>query len=157
LKTSPWTSDPKELIQFIEGIRPEGGGGDGPEAVEKALERANEEKDVSQVILIADAPPHLEAKGQVCKAFNIILTTDYKIEAKRFADKKIPIHCFYMSTDKVVDKSLKSTFEEIGNITDGSATHLTKAEDLIHVVCESVVLDIDPAGTLVAEYRKSYR
>lgn len=63
---SGWTSDAQKLQNFVNGIRCHGGG-DCEEAVEQALLLARNEhrrKSISRVILIGDAPPHFEKKGQ---------------------------------------------------------------------------------------------
>jgi len=143
LEASDWSNDPDYLLKFIEKIVPDGGG-DGPEAVEIGLERAAQEDDVTMVILIADAPPHMEGKGNYCTYHNRNLHTDYTVEAKRFADKKIPIHTFYMTEEK----KLQASFTEIATITGGTSHYLATAEPLVHVVAKSVTVDIDPGNAV---------
>jgi len=139
LEASTWSNDPDYLLGFIEKIAPDGGG-DGPEAVEIGLERANQEDDVTMIILIADAEPHMEGKDNFCTYNKRKLHTDYKCEAAKFKAKNIPIHTFYMSKSG----ALKSSFEEIASITDGTSHYLESAEPLVHVVAKSVTMDIDP-------------
>lgn len=77
LEQSVWTSNAEVLQAFINKIVCTGGG-DAPEAVEKALEFANNSPDVTRVILIGDAPPHMEGKGNLIAAHKVVLSTDYK-------------------------------------------------------------------------------
>lgn len=67
LESSGCAADASQLQNFVNGIRCHGGG-DCEEAVEQALQLARNEhrlKNISRVILIGDAPPHFEKKGQV--------------------------------------------------------------------------------------------
>jgi hypothetical protein len=57
IESSGWKTDPNKILHWLGKIVC-AGGGDGPEAVEKALEFAN-------ILLFADAPPHEERKGQI--------------------------------------------------------------------------------------------
>lgn len=78
--------------------------------------------DVTRVVLIADAPPHLEPKGTKLSSHNHTLHTDYKEQArltqKKFYDmtltllkaawlakKGIPVYCFYMNNEATLVKS----------------------------------------------------
>ena len=67
LESSGWAADASQLQNFVNGIHCHGGD-DCEEAVEHALQLARNEhrlKTISRVILIGDAPPHFEKKGQV--------------------------------------------------------------------------------------------
>ena len=67
LESSGWTADADRLQDFVNGISCYGGGGDFEEAVEQAMQLARQEhrhKGISRVILIGDASPHYETKGQ---------------------------------------------------------------------------------------------
>ena len=105
----------------------------------------------TSVILIADAEPHLEGKGNMVTAHNKKLETDYKEQAKLFKEKKIPVYCFYMTDGE----ALVRTFKEIAEITEGKACKLDQAEALVQVVCESCLLDI-VGQEGVNLYRKTY-
>jgi len=112
------------------------------------------------VILIGDEPPHSQGKGGNCQWLGgkIVhtLETDYKLEAKRFADGGVPVHAFYMANTS----TMQSRFSEIGSITNGSATYLdpNRAQDILDVVSRNVVLDIDPdyAKEYDSRYKKTY-
>jgi len=150
LEYSEWTEDPDILLQFIETVHTNGGG-DGPEAVEIALEFANSQTDVTNVILIADAEPHMEGKGATCEYHKRTLHTDYLYESKQLGAKHIPIHGFYMGSGTELVKS----FNEMASITGGSASALNDASKLIDVVCQNVLQDIG-GEKLALEYRKAY-
>jgi len=156
VEASNWSNDPVYLLKFIEKISPYGGGGDGEEALECGLQRAANEivNGVTMVILIGDEPPHSQGKGGRCKWK--VLETDYKLEAKRFADQGIPIHAFYMAKEPAITQS----FTEIGTMTGGSATYLdpSRAQDILEVVSRNVVVDINPefAKDYDRKYSKSY-
>jgi hypothetical protein len=150
LQQSEWSSNPSELEKFIAGIECTGGG-DTPEAVEMGLQAVNNTEGVTRVILIADAEPHLEGKGNVVAYHKKTLETDYIEQAKLLADKHIPVYCFYMNRHR----PLVQSFEQIANITGGKATIFRDTNTLIDVISESVLDDIG-GEELVLEYRKTY-
>jgi len=150
LETSDWEDKPPELMKFIEGIKC-GGGGDGPEAVEIALEEANKTEGVTRAILIADAEPHLEGKGNTVIHHKKVLDTDYIEEAKRLKEKGVPVYCFYMNNGK----ELVESFTKIAEITGGKAALFHDANTLIDVIAENVLDDLG-GDELVQVYRKTY-
>lgn len=150
LEQSPWSSNPTELQNFINKIQCEGGG-DGPEAVEVGLRLANETEGVTRVVLIGDAEPHLEGKGNMVAYHKKVLETDYLEQAHELAAKNVPVFCFYMEDDA----NLKRSFTEIAYITGGKVAKFTDTNMLIDVISESVLDDIE-GEDMVLEYRKTY-
>ena len=156
-ESSGWSSDPSYLQAFVDNIVC-GSGGDGEEAVEHALAQAYEEHTegarLTRVLLIGDAPPHIEKCGETITYHSHVLTTDYKMEADRFRKEGIPINTFHIAGHFTVQKRTESTFEEIATITGGECHKLT-ADNLINVVCDNALEDIG-GYELVAEYRRRY-
>jgi len=150
LEKSEWTSNPQLLIKFINKIKCTGGG-DAPEAVEVALQLANNTPGVSRVILIGDAEPHLEGKGNYVAAHKKTLETDYLIEAKALGSKNVPVYCFYMNTNT----DLVNSFTEIAKLSGGRATLFNNVNTLIDVIAENVLDDLG-GEELVQEYRRTY-
>merc|ERR1711988_168498 len=153
LEKSGWLSDASLLQKFVDNIAIEGGEDD-EEAVEQALALANEEHDkdpITRVILIADAPPHPESKGQELASHSVTLSTDYKIETEKLKQKGIPVFTFYLNTDK----TLVTPFEYIANQTGGSSALLDDSSKLIDVICTNVLEDIG-GSELVAEYHSRW-
>jgi len=159
IEKSPWCKGTEAgvLQSFVAGISC-GGGGDAEEAVERALLEARREhaiKPLSRVILIGDAPPHFELKGQRLTHHAHVLETDYKAEAKELAKLNVPVFSFVVGRH---EKTLK-TFEDIskpaGFTTEGTAEYLTDPGQLINVVCVKA-LEAIGGSELVAEYTKKY-
>jgi len=150
LEFSDFTSDATVLEKFINRIKCEGGD-DVPEAVEIGLQKACDTPGVTRVILIADAEPHLEGKGNYVAAHKRKLETDYLEQAHRLADKNIPVYCCYMNNDK----ELVDSFTKIAEITNGKAVLFKDTNTLMDVVSENVLDDIG-GEELVLEYRKTY-
>jgi len=154
LQKSGWTSDANLLQQFINRIQCEGGGGDGPEAVEHALQEARQDHEstpISRVILIGDAPPHPEKAGEKLPSHNHILKTDYMEEARKLKALDVPVFCFRVG-DWV---RAWDTFKEIATVTGGEVEDLDP-EKLQRRICESGLEEIG-GSELVAEYRARYR
>merc|ERR1712008_581274 len=152
LEQSEWTNDPGQLQQFIDGVVCSGGG-DGEEAVERALLEGRREHDktpISRMLLIGDAPPHWEVRGQKLTCHNHVLETDYMAEAAELGARGVPVFCFTLGSCS----QTKSYFAAIASQTGGTVTELT-ASSLINTVCTSVLEDMGGAE-LVAEYHKRY-
>lgn len=152
IERSPWTSNAQSLKSFVSSIVCDGGG-DGEEAVERALLEARREHDrspVTRVLLIADAPPHFERKGQKLSCHNHVLETDYMTEARELKSRGVPVFCFRVGSCSTT----LSRFQEIAETTQGEVADLTAAK-LIDVICISTLEDIG-GGELVAEYRALY-
>ena len=98
LQCSAWTTDAKDLLAFIDGVRCFGGG-DYEEAVEAALALANrDESPPTRVLLIGDAPPHVEKAGQKLKHHSHVLDTDWEKECKELTRKGIQLYTFQVLT-----------------------------------------------------------
>jgi hypothetical protein len=169
IEASPWTDDPASLVKFVGSIRCMSGiGCDWPEAVEAALSYANNDpkQQATRVLLIGDAPPHYESKGQEIANLKVhasnledggymaggVLSTDYREECTRLNEKKIRVFSFYLDDDA------KESFEEIAKLTGGESKKLDckNAELLVHAVCETALEDI--GGSAMQErYRAQYR
>lgn len=151
---SGWTSDAQKLQNFVNGIRCHGGG-DCEEAVEQALLLARNEhrrKSISRVILIGDAPPHHEKKGQQLSSHRgVVLETDYQTEAQELKSLGVPVHTFRVGSHN----GTKETFQLIAHETGGQFSDLSP-DSLIHAVCTSVLMDIG-GEELVMEYRERFQ
>jgi len=173
LQFSTWESKPENLRAFMNGIGAEGGWGN--EAIEIGLWHANQESgngDVSQVILIGDAPPNTDedvkmkrsdfkdsqgesywAKTQFPSLFS------YRSQLQELKRKKIVVHAFY------VDRKAKASFDEIARETGGRSAALeinssAGAELLTSLVTEEVLRNVggsDKGDTLVQSYRKKFQ
>jgi len=174
LEASPWTDDPASLVKFVGRIQCISDHGcDWAEAVEAALQYANNEAEMpTRVVLIGDAPPHAERKGQKIgdvyrqkqktHASNMVrggfveggvLSTDYWEECARLADKGIKVYSFYLGSSPP-----KEEFDEISRITGGESQKLdlNDPEGLIHAIRENALEDI--GGTALRDtYRAQYR
>jgi len=115
LESSDWHQSSEKLLRFIDSISCYGGG-DFPEAVEKALEYAVNDKRATRVVLIGDAPPHSEG--------------DYVEQAKKLAKQRKPVFSFVVG----YSTEATETFKRISDITGGVSAPLTSANDLLDMV-----------------------
>ena len=148
IEASPWTDNPASLVKFVGSIRCHSGTGcDGPEAVEAALYHANNDptQQPTRVLLIGDAPPHHERKGQKLERLTVhasnlgdggfvaggVLSTDYRQECTKLKEKQVKVFSFYLN------ESAKAAFDEIASMTGGESKKLdcNDAESLVHAVC----------------------
>lgn len=147
LESSAWHRKPEPLLRFIDSISCYGGG-DFPEAVEKALQYAVKDKKVSRIVLIGDAPPHPER--------------DYANQAMKLAKQGKPVFSFVVG----YDPETTETFKRIAEITGGVSTQLNSADDLLDMVVltmademggkESVERYLGKYGVLMSEGGKRY-
>jgi len=139
VQASPWTQNPKDILSWL-NKHSMSGGGDWEEAVEKGLQAANaEENPPTRIILIGDAPPHWEKKGQkIAQQGNHVLDTDFMEEAKALAEKKIPIYAFYMDPHE----KTRATFGEMATLTGGQVSELRDAKDLMDIIAVSCLADV---------------
>jgi hypothetical protein len=115
LESSGWQQSAESLHKFIDSIACKGGG-DRPEAVERALEFAANDEVATRVFLIGDAPPHANR--------------DYRRQAKRLAKLRRPVFTFVVGNDSETIR----TFKEISDITGGLFSDLNDLDDLLDTV-----------------------
>ena len=159
---SCWENKAQSLINFLKNI--EVSGGLGNEAIEIGLWQANQEKDLSQVILIGDMPANTqeEVKTRREKYFKnpkiYKNATFYKDELDILKNKNIPVHAFYILNNA------KINFEEIAQFTNGTCQHLdiesSKGSDqLTNLINIELLRNIGGSGngdTLVKAYKSKY-
>ena len=158
---STWENKPENLLSFLKSITVEGGLHN--EAIEIALFQANQEKDLSQIILIGDSPANTREdvrfkRENHCHVWkNSILyrePTYYMDELVKLKAKDIKVHSFY------VDQRAAANFTEIANFTNGNCVSLDiqskkGSEDLLNLI-NIEILDNIGGKTLVAAYKKLY-
>lgn len=168
LQCSPWESKPDKLRSFMQTVQPEYGMGS--EAIEIGMWHANQENkngEVSQIILIGDAPANSSAEVQSKRGHRgenywrrtkFSQATHLDAELKTLKDQGIKVHAFYVAP------YAKSNFESIAASTGGRCEFLdinskSGAELLTHLVTEEVLRNVggDSRGNqLVEAYRKRY-
>ena len=139
----------------------------GNEAIEIGLWHANQEENLSQVILIGDAAPNTKeeviAKRNKFSNFWNVSTkfnppTFYLNELIHLKTKNIPVHAFY-----IVENARKS-FEEIASFTNGNSELLdiyaeTGSEILTNLVNIEILRNIGGSqrgNDLVKAYKTMY-
>lgn len=138
LQNSSWSSDPQDLKNFLNTIKPKTGyrGATWAEAVEIGLWHANQENSkhpIKQVILIGDAPPKSVDEIKVSRGIlgekywnsTIFKTvTHYKDEIKILSSAGVKVHAFYVGSNEA---DVVSSFNEIASTTKGSCQALSGA------------------------------
>ena len=171
LQYSPWETKPENLRKFMETVSAHGGG-DYEEAIEIALWHANnehEKSEVSQVLLIGDAPS--KKKNQISayrKTYGgeaywlnseFKASTHYLNEVAKLKANNIPVHAFYL------DNGAKLNFEEISAATGGKSEFLkinsaAGSDRLTNLVTEKILNSVGQArgkgDELVQAYRKKF-
>jgi len=136
IEASDWSREAGTLGEFVGRVRC-GGGGDWPEAVDRALSVAvGEQSAVSAVVLIGDAPPHEGRDGTA--------------EARRLGELRRPV--FPIVVGGATDT--RQTFGEIARLSGGRPVDLTRLEDLYDVL--SIVLAYSAGPGVMADYLKRY-
>ena len=118
------------------------------------------------MLLIGDAPPHHEGKGNRLGSLQVhqsnqepgafvqggVLSTDYRTECAKLKNAKIKVFSFYLN------QNARKAFDEISKVTGGQSQALDpkEAESLIHAVSETALEDIGGASML-QKYRAQYR
>jgi von Willebrand factor type A domain len=124
---SELTADMEALIAFLNRTRANGGGADAGEAVQVALEWALSVDGIKAVLLAGDEPAHSREQLNGINRGNQLTAVEL---ARRFAERKVPIHTFVVGQrpDTV------ASFEEIAKASggkrgalDGSATMIDMA------------------------------
>lgn len=136
IEQSNWSNSADEFNKFIGNITCNGGG-DFPEAVEKALEVGVNEKEVSRIILIGDAPPHEDG--------------DYQERAIALGQKKRPVYSFVVGDDADTYR----TFTEISRLSGGICSRLKDDKDILDLIAITVVDEMGGKKSL-DKYVKQY-
>jgi hypothetical protein len=123
LQSSPWETRPDNLRAFMNTIEVEGGMGN--EAIEIGLWHANKENErdnITQVILIGDAPPNTKddvnkkrqrLEENYWKTTKFAQPTYYEDELAKLISNSIPVHAFF------VESRAKESFKAITSPTGG--------------------------------------
>eukprot|EP00043_Microstomoeca_roanoka_P004303 m.48881 g.48881 ORF g.48881 m.48881 type:complete len:2810 (-) comp12432_c0_seq1:42-8471(-) len=161
LQVSGWEQNPLNLRQFLSSLQVAGGWG--REAIEVALQRANKEENVSQIILIGDAPANTpqdikrkrsdrgEAYWTKHKFGDV---TDADTELNILAQNGIPVHAFYIA------ERAKEFFQHVATRTNGRHEFLdieasTGADQLTNLVSEELLRRMG-GDKLVDTYRATF-
>ena len=132
-----WHNDAAKLKDFIASVRCEGGG-DWPEAVDRALRVAVDDQDgATSVVLIGDAPPHAQRGGET--------------EAALLAKRNCPVYSVVVGGAD----DTRRAFGEISRLSGGKTIELTKLDELYDVL--GVVLARAMGGSAFLTYLKRYQ
>lgn len=132
LESSGWHREAQPLLAFLDQIEPYGGG-DIPEAVERALEVAANDEQATRVVLIGDAPPHAKR--------------DWRAQANNLAQLGRPVYAFVVGGDRFA----RRYFAQIAEITGGRCAELSDLAALIDLVALTAADDVGGPGK-VKEY-----
>jgi Mg-chelatase subunit ChlD len=137
IEQSVWSSDAEELYRFISRIICDGGG-DRPEAVDRALQvAAADQEAISGVVLIGDAPPH---EGR-----------DGRQEAETLGQAGRPVYPIVVGGAS----DTRQAFAEIARLSKGKMMELENLEELYSVL--SVVLAHSLGKETFEKYLKQYQ
>ncbi|CAF1389902.1 unnamed protein product [Rotaria sordida] len=168
LQSSPWETKSDNLRVFMNTIDAEGGWSN--EAIEIGLWHANKENErdnITQVILIGDAPPNTKAEvndkrrkfgEDYWKKTKFAQATYYEDELAKLISNKIPIHAFY------VDSRAEQSFKQIANRTGGRCELLdinspSGSKMLTDLVTEEILRNVggsSKGNALVEAYRNKF-
>lgn len=140
LESSPWSHSESELKKFL-GTIACAGGDDFEEAVDRALQFALQEKDLSRIILIGDAPPHSKIPGRDCRK-----------EAVELKQKHRPVYPIMIGQHEETRKAFSMIAEESG----GKLIQLTNLEELFELIT-ILVLNAKGGTKLLDDYRRQYK
>eukprot|EP01063_Lacrimia_lanifica_P020154 TRINITY_DN274_c0_g1_i10.p1 TRINITY_DN274_c0_g1~~TRINITY_DN274_c0_g1_i10.p1 ORF type:complete len:2904 (+),score=760.56 TRINITY_DN274_c0_g1_i10:5299-14010(+) len=155
-ESSKWCQDPSTLCSFLDGVQ--AGGGFGQEAVEWGLRHAMQEhaeRDVTQVILIGDAPGSDAADFRRYENRGVSSPTGTWTtcaeQSKLLATAEIPVHAFYMKD------WARSCFQQIADTTGGkcAALDVSHPNQLTDLFSTRVLSDIG-GEELEQLYRKKF-
>jgi methanogenic corrinoid protein MtbC1 len=158
LEQSGWENKPEKLIEFLRRIYVSGGWGN--EAIEIGLWQANQETDLSQVILIGNSPANtredVKFKRQAgkFKSEKYKEATYYLDEVEKLNEKNVKIHAFY------VDKKAKDNFNELAQHTNSLIKELdinsTELGDSINMELLRIIGGVNEGADLVRAYKTRY-
>jgi Mg-chelatase subunit ChlD len=137
IEQSLWSQSATELRAFIAGIQATGGG-DVPEAVDRALQIAIQEPEVSRIMLVGDAPPHRER--------------DCQREAAELGHMARPVFPIAIGKNPCAHKA----FHMIAELSGGKLIELTNQEELFELVTLLIVHDVG-GEEKVQEYAQRYQ
>jgi hypothetical protein len=173
LESSNWDSKPETLRQFLKPIKAYGGG-DGPEAVEIGFQFALKQENLSQIILLADAPAkdvgairsdRNKPSNGGAASFNEKFgpETHFSTELAKLTEKGIPVHAFYLNT--YAEENFKKIKE--GSVPGSRCEFLDVnnpqfADSFLDIVCEEILRCTANASGLEGEevvqsYQRKYR
>ncbi len=150
------SSEIAKLVSFVDSWVPDGGGGDGGEAVADALDylqKGYEWESVKKIsILIADEPPHPPEK---CPN-----KLDWKKISAKLANDEIKVYSVICGNDV---RTIES-FKEIARITESKSFLLSDTADLPDLIvaialhqfdlAEDFIIDIESEGKLTESKRE---
>lgn len=136
LESSPWAKRAEDLSAFLDTVSCYGGG-DVPEAVDRALQLALEEQALTRIILIGDAPPHEQR--------------DCTKEAEGLGQKSRPVYPIVIGQSE----ETRRAFERIARLSGGKVVPLTNIDELFDFI---VILSVHAAGAnALSKYREQYQ
>eukprot|EP00035_Acanthoeca_spectabilis_P015561 m.311601 g.311601 ORF g.311601 m.311601 type:complete len:3639 (+) comp16386_c0_seq3:125-11041(+) len=169
LQASPFASRPDDLTSFMTGIS--ANYGIGREAVEAGLWHVNHEVqqgDVSQVLLIGDAPANQPAEVTANRSrrgesywksdSRFAKPTTADVELSAIAKAKVPVHAYWVSGKNGWEKSF---FEHVAKSTGGQSGFLdVNSEEgkveLTDLLSKKILETLDKTGKMVEAYNKKY-
>ncbi|CAF1341009.1 unnamed protein product [Rotaria sp. Silwood1] len=169
LQSSPWETKPDNLRAFMNTIEVEGGWNN--EAIEIGLWHANQENErenITQVILIGDAPPNTKDevkekrngfKETYWKGTKFSKPTYYQDELDKLKAHSIPVHAFF------VEQRAETVFKQIAQQTGGRGEMLdinssSGSQMLTDLVTEEILRNVGgttKGNALVEAYRNRYQ
>ena len=167
IEASEWQSDASALIRFTTKLVCTGGG-DHPEAIEKALEFVNKmDEPPARVLLFADAPAHEEKRGQMVKFHGRVLDTDYAAECEKLHHAGVRMYPFFLQRGahaSAPDQATIAQFKTMASLTGGEAAVLSQsrmekgdAAELLDAVCLQALDElggVELKQQYIAKYRK---
>ena len=168
LQSSPWETKSQNLRAFMNKIEVNGGWGN--EAIEIGLWYANKEherENITQVILIGDAPPNTKEEVKIkrnhfgekyWRRTKFAQETYYIDELSNLVANNIPVHAFF------VDTRAENKFREIAKKTGGRCEMLDINSDagsnmLTDLVAEEILRNVggnSRGNALVTAYRNRF-
>lgn len=115
IETSAWCTTAEDLQHFIAQVTCDGGG-DFPEAVDRALQIVLAEEQISRAILIGDAPPHPQR--------------DCRREAQELGQKARPVYPIVIGQHPETAEA----FAMIARLSGGKTINLTHLEELFELI-----------------------
>jgi hypothetical protein len=139
LQQSDLTSNPEELVRWLRGIRPLGGGGNSGEAVEAALEAISTAGNFKVVLIAGDEPSNsrsnLNSVGRRQSPTAIEL-------AGKLGQAKVPVHTFVAGEDP---RTLRD-FRAIAEASGGKTGRLDGSREMIDMAVMAILAAIRGAA-----------